>query len=455
MFDWIWDYGATGAAFILAAIAALFAVSYFFRVISKWCADNVVLFGPPPSGRRHPIYGMVTIPTGERWSVTQASGVVETVIGPTTRFVFGSIMTQLRCVIASETQYIRTLFIDGHTELTTGPAALWEDKVVHSAVATLNATALTNHEAVVVYRELEDGSAKTVKRSLVRGPKLYVPESASEWLHKFCWHGHDPSGGDLARKRPGGLRFEQLRTCPDQTYYDVENVRTKDDALLTIRLMIFYSIADIEKMLDSTVDPIADFINAASSDVIEFTSSRSFETFKAATEALNELSTYKSLVSRAETIGYKISKVVFRGYLAQARLQKMHDDSIEKRTRLVLERESEQQEQELADFKLQREHARSALEREQESACAEHQMELERNAFEQRLQLEAKESQQKLETEEKTRLSELRDVHGMQTTLGLTPEKIASILICRAQGTPAKLVQIQGNTPVTVHEHSE
>eukprot|EP00966_Prymnesium_polylepis_P026072 600941-Prymnesium_polylepis.2 len=47
---------------------------------------------------------------------------------------------------------------------------------------------------------------------------------------------------------------------------------------------------------------------------------------------------YQNLTTRAAGLGLHVSKVVFRGYMAPQRLQKMHDDAIERRTKLVLER---------------------------------------------------------------------------------------------------------------------
>ncbi len=57
-------------------------------------------------------------------------------------------------------------------------------------------------------------------------------------------------------------------------------------------------------------------------------------------------------MERAELMGYNITKVVFRGYKASEKLQSMHNNAIETRTRLVLEQETEQKSQDLADFKL-------------------------------------------------------------------------------------------------------
>merc|ERR1712232_276671 len=130
---------------------------------------------------------------------------------------------------------------------------------------------------------------------------------------------------------------------------------TKDDALVTVKVMIFYRLKDIDVMLKETHDPIADFINSVSSDVIEFVAGKSFEQFKAATDQLNNLNVYQQLTSRAKGIGFEVTKVVFRGYVAPDRLQKMHDDAIERRTKLALDREHEDQAQLLLDLQLDRE----------------------------------------------------------------------------------------------------
>lgn len=98
-------------------------------------------------------------------------------------------------------------------------------------------------------------------------------------LHTFVWHGTDP--GNKTRKIPGGLKFTKLRVIPDQFYLNIDDVcnmcvcmhvhnyacvcgapqvRTKDDALITVKQMVFFELRDIETMLNQTADPIADFI---------------------------------------------------------------------------------------------------------------------------------------------------------------------------------------------------
>src|SRR4029079_10270087 len=138
---------------------------------------------------------------------------------------------------------------------------------------------------------------ESVSRRIVHGPLLFVP-APGEWLHTFAWHGSE-GGAQGQKKIATGLVFQKLWLMPDQMYHDVTDVRTADDALLTIRLMIFFELTDIERMLEATHDPIGDFVNAASSDVVAFTGRHDFERFKGITHQLNDLESYPQLTARA------------------------------------------------------------------------------------------------------------------------------------------------------------
>merc|ERR1712072_1198869 len=134
--------------------------------------------------------------------------------------------------------------------------------------------------------------------------------------------------------------------------------------------------------MGETHDPIADFINSVTSDIIEFVSASSFEEFKAASDQLNDLNVYRQLTTRARGIGFEVTKVVFRGYGAPSRLQKIHDDAIERRTKLALDRENEDQEQKMLDMKLAHEEERLRKRQQMESESAKHERKLQRAAHE-------------------------------------------------------------------------
>ena len=340
-----------------------------------------------------------TIRTGDRALVWQKNGDVTLVTGPR-RFYLGSgqRVESLERHSAGPGQYLVVRFKDGRTEHVPGPASVWFHPVDHEAIDVQQALTLDANEAIVVYTQEGQAGEDRVTRRVVRGPSLFIP-AANEWLHEFRWHGADPN--DPRRKVPRALRFNKLRVIPDQMYYDVTDVRTADDALLTVKLMLFFELVNIDTMLDQTHDPVADFVNAVSADVIDFAAAVSFEQLKERTSALGELSTYRQLVGRADRIGYRINKVVYRGYQATPKLQSMHDGAIEARTRLRLEAETENQSQELADLQLQREAERALRRREMEEADLEHKNRMQRLAHEEQLR------RQRLEHEESARRRQL------------------------------------------------
>lgn len=412
------------------------------------------------------MWGLVVIPQGERWNVHAANGQLRTLDGPVVIHVFGSKFVRLQQISATNAQYLQIQFVNGRTHILPGPSMVFVDKTTHKEVTLREAVNLTDHEVLVVYREegaeeSEKAAAKgpsdatrgadkkdgVVERFLIRGPCLHVPKNATEWIHEFSWHGSPPADADaVARKYKNALRFKKLRVCPDQTYYDVEGVRTKDDALVTVKLMIFYRVRDIDTMLRETHDPIADFINAVSSDVIEFVAGKSFEGFKGATDQLNDLCVYRQLTSRAASIGFEMTKVVFRGYGAPQRLQRMHDDAIERRTKLALERETEDQAQQLEDLKLEREEQRLRKRWLLENETEEHNRELRKAAHEATLQ-----------EQREVREASLDHLTRLKRDLGLISNQLGGYLLATEQGPPAKLIQvvgkdIGGNGFVQLHE---
>jgi len=425
----------------LIVAAALIALLYHLRWLLTW----------QKALNNNQMWGFVTIKEGEKWNVCLPTGQLQTVTGPQVVRVWGATLLQLEEFSAIHAQYLVVQYVDGRSEIIPGPAQVHMDRSIHKDVKVKNAINLTDSEVLVVYRDenvLASGiekeapgksggktSDQRVSRHIIKGPCLHVPKNATEWTHEFSWHGSVSNDTkSMGRKVKGAVRMTKLRVCPEQTYYDVEAVRTKDDALVSVKVMIFYRLKDIDVLLKETHDPMADFINSVTSDVIEFVAGKSFEEFKAAADQLNNLSVYQQLTSRAKAIGFEVAKVVFRGYGAPERLQKMHDDAIEKRTKLALERENEDQEQQLLDLKLDRDEDRLRKRRQMESETKEHERKLQRAAHE-ATQKEVQEDRQ----------AQLEHLNNMKSTLGISHLELATYLLASQQGPPSKVVQIIGN----------
>ena len=221
---------------------------------------------------------------------------------------------------AGNVEYLEVRRRDGTVIILPGPAARFFDPVEDISVHVREARLIDASEALVVYRHTANKVGEPhVERRVVLGPARFIP-SADEWVHEFEWSGV-PKDGSKTTYQPKALRFTKLRVIPASAYHNVSEVRTNDDTLITVKLMLFFELRDVEKMLDATNDPIGDFINAASADVIAFCAGVSYETFLNETHRLNELDTFAQLCVRAHHIGYDITKVVFRGFQAGAKLQ--------------------------------------------------------------------------------------------------------------------------------------
>jgi hypothetical protein len=315
-----------------------------------------------------------TVEEGQRVLMSRLNGTVEIIVGPRRVWRGWSTFRKMDHYVAHPDEFLIIRYRDGRQEHLPGPAEVWFDPREHLQITKENALQIAAKEAVVVYSRSE--ASNVISRRVVNGPALFVPRPG-EWLHTFSWHA-SKGGSQGAQKVAHALVFQKLWLMPDQMYHDVNDVRTADDAVITVRLMIFFELIDVDRMLDATHDPIGDFVNAATSDVVGFTGRHDFEQFKRNTAQLNELETYHQLTSRAAQCGYRINKVVYRGYGAAPALQQMHDQAIEARTRLQLDRATEQQAQDLENYKLDCQLARAGKRRTEQVQEVEHDLALAR-----------------------------------------------------------------------------
>lgn len=432
------------------------AVGEPFRVTAPGAPkfDN----GPGSGEDTTPDYGTesmwhYTVEEGQRALMVRKDGRMEVIVGPRRVWRWGKRFERMRHFVAHPGDFLVVRFRDGRQEHLAGPTDVWFDPRIHEDITRQEALQLAAKEAVVVYSKTVENSP--ISRRLVHGPTLFVP-APGEWLHTFAWHGAE-GGSQGAKKVSKGLVFQKLWLMPDQMYHDVTDVRTADDAVLTIKLMVFFELLDIDRMLEATHDPIGDFVNAATSDVVDFLGHRTFEEFKKETGRLNELETYRQLTARAAQNGYRVNKVVYRGYDAPQRLQTMHDQAIEARTKLQLERATEQQAQDLEDFKLTAQMNRATRRRTEQAIEVDTEIDLTRKRQDaERQQKEAERTAQRdqrrrdAEAEQEIRrqaderqrahLAQLKDM-GVDLTALLT------------QGRADKVIELRGGKGMNPHLH--
>ncbi|XP_067948404.1 uncharacterized protein [Watersipora subatra] len=349
-------------------------------------------------------YGYAIVNSGEKAIVYNLEGQARLVDGPQRIFLWREKIEMLKRFTASQSEYLIVKFRDGRVEHFNGPCSMFRVPTLHDTIRVRKAITLDAHEAIVVYRHNGDASERTVERHLIYGPKMVVPKS-NEWLHTFCWHGVDPE--NKTRYIAASNKFTKLRLVPDQFYYNVDEIRTSDNGLVRVKLMIFHEIHDVNAMISATDDPIGDIISCICADVTSFTASRTYADFVESSAELNDLGNYPHLTTMCKASGIRVTKVVFRGYFAAPTIQSCHDEAIDKRTGLQLKFEKEQQSQEMQDRELSSERERIARAHQLEIDQLKQKQKLESTQEKHRLALEARKETDDLERKNADRAAQL------------------------------------------------
>jgi len=142
---------------------------------------------------------------------------------------------------------------------------------------------------------------------------------------------------------------------------------------------------------------------------------------------------------------------VYRGYHQSDRLQQMHDNAIQSRTQLRLERETEEQAQKLADFKLLKEIDRSAKKQEMQQREMDHQNVLSRKEHEEKVHQKQQENVSELDNKKSENQEQLRYLESLNH-LGIN---LTQYMVAQYQN-PERLIQIHTDNPSSnIHVHDE
>jgi len=441
---------------------------------------------------RHVLVGKRTVKQGECAAIWTASGKRHVIEGPQRIRLWWSHVRFLNRSVADDHEYLVIKYRNGSKEHRRGPCAMFLDPCVHMSIESMTAYKLGANEALVVYREngtdrdgekpavaatqaavtsatgpTQESVVTSVGRRIIQGPAVYVPRH-DEWVHSFSWHGTPRPGGKPGQgsktgkpdddKVPHAINFQVLRQQPDQMYCTVRDVRTKDDAQVAVHLMVFYELVDIERMLNGTNDPIGDFINAASADVMSFGAGNTYESLLESTEKLSDLASFPMVAARMASVGYKLLNVVYRGYSTSAFLQEMHDEAIAKRTKLRLQSATARVEQAEQSMLLKAKEERAEGERALEAAAAQHKLEVEAAELEQRrkdrdadhtqqMRHEREAAEARLQILVQQNDEELRRAASLKQ-LGVD---LTKLLCVSADRQPSQHVRIDSATPTNVH----
>jgi len=402
---------------------------------------------PCPSGLYDTMYHWFSrriVKDGERLAIWDNSGRLTVVDGPANPLLMSVTSELIRKYRADPNQYLIVHLKNGKNEHIPGPASIFFDPLNYDSVSIGKATNLKNDEAIVVYCSSKD--VTKMERKIIFGPLAYIP-SSSEWKEEFEWG----SNGT----------FTRLKLVPENFEIDVKNVRTVDDALLTLHFMIVFQLVDIPKMLSETEDPIAAFTTAMCSDVINMSSKLTLDGFNDFTSNLSSLSSYSNLIAIAINNGFKIISVIFRGYSPTQALERLQEKSVETRTQLKLEKETQKQKEELLSFTQHSALARDAERREMETMQKEHLISLKQKEIEQDVkskkvsdEYEYQSLKSKYDLELKNQLDKNNeDLRYLEALKGLDVD-LTKVLVSRLEARPDRYLKVQGANGENVHFHA-
>ncbi len=382
---------------------------------------------------------------GERLAVWDQSGRLTIINGPANPLLMSVTSELIQHFRADANQYLIIQLKSGKIEHIPGPSSMFFDPLNHTSITVGKGTNLKNDEAIVVYRTSKE--SEKVERNIVFGPMLYFP-APSEWKEEFEWGSTES--------------FSRLRLVPENFNIDVKNVRTVDDALLTLHFMIVFQLVDIPKMLSETEDPIEAFTTAMCSDVINISSKLTLDGFNDFTSNLSSLKSYSNLQGIADNNGFRIISVIFRGYSPTQALERLQERNVEARTQLKLERETQKQKEELLSFTQHSAFARDTERREMETTQKEHEISLKQKEIEQDIKAKQAKTEyeyqmlkSKYDLDLKNQIDKNNEDLRYLEALKKQGVDLTQVLVARLEAQPDRYLKVKGASGnENIHFHS-
>jgi hypothetical protein len=171
--------------------------------------------------------------------------------GPKRIWLILSKLARLQRYTAQNDEFLKIKHLDGRIEHRLGPCSEVLNTLLYSEIKVNACYCLDANQAILVYKKPENagktgGEKPENEVKITHGPGIFMLQP-NEWTHRFSWHAADDE--NKTRYLADKNQFEILNCAPSQLYYNVDEVRTSDDALIRIKLMIFYELKDIKKMV--------------------------------------------------------------------------------------------------------------------------------------------------------------------------------------------------------------
>ena len=154
--------------------------------------------------------------------------------------------------------FLRIQKVDGQVELVPGPATRFKNPNYDLSIKVLPALMVHSNEAIVIYRAPTEDQRRPHTRHILRGPARYIPQNANEWLHSFHWKNLELDSLQHTYK---------VNLSPRADTYTVRGLLCSDGRVRQARLLLFCRIQSVERLIDTTSDPVSAIEAAITADI--------------------------------------------------------------------------------------------------------------------------------------------------------------------------------------------
>merc|ERR1711924_205633 len=200
---------------------------------------------------------------------------------------------------------------------------------------------------------------------------------------------------------------------------------------VSMDVMVFMQLVDVEKLLNSTHDPVTDLKVSITADLTEFVSKCTLDQLKERTHELNDLKMFRQSTQRADQIGYKVSKVTYRGYGFSREIDNMLKQNLVDETKLKIEKETAVKAQDIEDMKASRKVDRDLKWKEAEVTTNKLDLDIERTRADQRRAAISADAEQRRVATSAAMADEIAKLEKLEA-MGVDLTSIS----CRSSATP-------------------
>lgn len=292
---------------------------------------------------------------------------VQNIDSPWIHFIHpDAIVIQYQKIILNEWEKAWLYDENWEYEEVAGPKVIYEHP--EGKLERFSRVQLSEREAIIKVQQ-------NGKEEIISGkdtPEIYI-NPVVEKLKNFSWTGSWEGGPD-SQKVPGMIQFQVLRLDNSQTYFSFP-VRTQDNVVIDLKLMIFYMISDVTNLVKNTHDPMCEFYNKLQATITSQIAKLKFDDFKEGTgKRITDMKDLQEM--EFENIGLSIDEIVLREWepeekrvqdilqkAAMVESQKWLDKADNERTLQLLSFEMEQAEKQKELWEIRKENAQQEGER--------------------------------------------------------------------------------------------